>query len=303
MIEVKQKLRGFISMAGRISAKFGISSPRLQQRGITLLRQRQGTSASMDQFLLFGDSITQQALSQDWGFAFGAALADTYNRKLDVVNRGLSGYNTRQALQTVQQAIPTPSHARLRFLTIFFGANDARLPDTPGGPQQHIPLEEYKQNVKAIIHHPSVTAHDGVRIILITPPPVDERLCLANDKAGDPHFPDCVRRKAEVTAAYAAAIREVGREEHVKVLDFWSALILRSGGQVDDTIPTGSLEQPRNETLQGFLRDGLHLSPEGYRALFDELMNLVGREYPDQIPDKLPFVLPRWDDADAWKSS
>lgn len=45
----------------------------------------------MDQFLLLGDSITQQSFGQDRGFAFGAALSDAYVRRLDVVNRGLSG--------------------------------------------------------------------------------------------------------------------------------------------------------------------------------------------------------------------
>ncbi|EGP89416.1 unnamed protein product [Zymoseptoria tritici ST99CH_3D1] len=256
----------------------------------------------MDQFVLFGDSITQQACCQDLGFAFAAALADTYIRTLDVVNRGLSGYNSRQALQIVPRALPSPSQARVRFLAIFFGANDARLPDTPGGPQQHVPLDEYTANLKSIVNHPVVLAHEGVKLILITPPPVDERMCLANDKANDPSYPDVIKRKADITAKYAAAVRDIGREEGIKVIDFWSALILHSGGSVEDAVPTGSMELPRNVKLQAFLRDGLHLSPAGYRVLFDELMSLIGQEYPEEMPDKLPFVLPRWDDEKAWRA-
>lgn len=57
-------------------------------------------SAIMDQFLLLGDSITQQSFGQDRGFAFGAALSDAYVRRLDVVNRGLSGY-VRQSVELV----------------------------------------------------------------------------------------------------------------------------------------------------------------------------------------------------------
>ena len=50
----------------------------------------------MDQFILFGDSITQQAFSEH-GAPFGAALTDAYIRKLDIVNRGFSGYNSSHA--------------------------------------------------------------------------------------------------------------------------------------------------------------------------------------------------------------
>jgi hypothetical protein len=39
----------------------------------------------MDQFVLFGDSITQHSFSQENGFAFGAELSDQYARKLDVI--------------------------------------------------------------------------------------------------------------------------------------------------------------------------------------------------------------------------
>lgn len=124
----------------------------------------------MDQIILFGDSITQQSFNQDLGFGFGAALSDAYVRSIDVVNRGFSGYNTRQALHVLPRVLPPPEHARVRLMTVWFGANDARLPGTLGGPQQHVPLDEYKANVKALVNHANVQAHTGIRIILITPP-------------------------------------------------------------------------------------------------------------------------------------
>ena len=40
---------------------------------------------AMDQFVLFGDSITQHSFSQEHGFAFGAELSDQYARRLDVI--------------------------------------------------------------------------------------------------------------------------------------------------------------------------------------------------------------------------
>jgi lysophospholipase L1-like esterase len=253
----------------------------------------------MDWFLLFGDSITQQSFSQERGFAFGAALSDAYARRLDIINRGLSGYNTRQALDVLPIVVPKRSQASVRLLTIWFGANDARLPDTPGAPQQHVPLDEFMENIRAMATHPDVRGHEGVRMVLITPPPVDERKCILNE-------PDGVQssnRRAAVTKEYAQGVVSVGKELHVPVLDIWSIMIQRAGGSPTDPEPTGSIDMPANETLQEFLHDGLHLSPSGYRIVYDELMALIARTWPDQIPDALPFVLPRWDDMGVWQRS
>lgn len=47
---------------------------------------------------------------------------------------------------------------------------------------------------------------------------------------------------------------------------------------------------------------GLHLNPAGYGVLFQALMGVIAREWPDQTPDKLPMVLPAWNDLEAWKA-
>lgn len=150
----------------------------------------------MDQFILFGDSITQQAFT-DEGIPFGAKLSDAYIRKLDIINRGLSGYNTTQALRILPQLMPTPSQATVRLIWIFFGANDARLPDTPGGPQQHVPIATFYRNLEAMATHPCVLAHEGVRVILVTPPPIDEGMLEKAD--GDKYGARTLRRWAETT--------------------------------------------------------------------------------------------------------
>ncbi|KAK1910870.1 hypothetical protein P3342_008750 [Pyrenophora teres f. teres] len=122
--------------------------------------------APYEHFLLFGDSITQESFSQQRGFGFSAALQNAYIRRLDIVNRGFSGYNTRQALQILPAIVPPPDQARIRFMAVFFGANDASLPDAPN--KQHIPLDEFKANLRAIVSHPQIQAHDP-RIILVSP--------------------------------------------------------------------------------------------------------------------------------------
>ena len=256
----------------------------------------------MDQFILFGDSITQQSFSQDRGFGFGAALADIYARKLDVINRGLSGYNTSQALWVLPKIIPHTAQARVRFLTIFFGANDARLPNTPG-PSQTISLEQYKENLKAIVKHPVVDAQRkcGMRVILITPPPIDERLTIAADKVKYPGI-TVIRRTADNTARYAQVCRDVGAELDVPVLDIWTSILAQTGWASNTTVPLPGLRTVENAALATYLHDGLHFTGEAYKVLFQDLMTLIRVRFPDQVPERLPNGLPPWDDEEAWEN-
>ncbi|KAK3615102.1 hypothetical protein LTR56_026803 [Elasticomyces elasticus] len=270
-----------------------------------------------DRFILFGDSILQQSFSPHLTFPFGAALSDAYTRKFDISNRGFSGYNTLQALRALSLCLPNPNKANMRILFIMFGANDARLPNTPGGPDQHVPLEDFKSNIRHMVSHPSVTAHESVKIILVTPPPVDERKCLAADQEKLPtidnnngsHQQHPLRRTAATTATYAQALRSLGPELNIPILDIHRAMLALSGHSHLNTPPTsppyllpGSLEAPQNPTLQSFLSDGLHFTGEGYRLLFTELMLLIEREWPELMPGNLPLRLPAWDFQPAWKN-
>jgi hypothetical protein len=46
---------------------------------------------------------------------------------------------------------------------------------------------------------------------------------------------------------------------------------------------------------------GLHLTSDGYRVLFHEVMATISKTWPDQLPENLPMVLPSWDDPECWK--
>ncbi|KAK4546534.1 hypothetical protein LTR36_001751 [Oleoguttula mirabilis] len=259
----------------------------------------------LDQFVLFGDSITQQSFSQSpatGSFAFGAALADAYARKLDVVNRGLSGYCTVQAYRALPLCIPEPEAVRMRFLLVFFGANDARIAGSPGGPDQTVPLAEYKSNLRHIIEHPAVQVHEGVKIILVTTPPIDERKALRADQEKYPTLAmqRVLRRTAANTALYAQAARDLGEELGVPVLDIWSAMVARAGHSRHDPITPGSMEAPVNDTLQSYLHDGLHFTGEGYKVLYGELMALIERTWPEEMPARLRMKLPAWDNGKTW---
>jgi isoamyl acetate esterase len=46
-----------------------------------------------------------------------------------------------------------------------------------------------------------------------------------------------------------------------------------------------------------YLNIGLHFTSEGYKVMFDVVMETIRKNWPDQDPEKLPFVFPGWVDA------
>ncbi|KAH8812661.1 GDSL Lipase/Acylhydrolase family protein-like protein [Xylogone sp. PMI_703] len=243
--------------------------------------------APLEQFILFGDSLTEQSYSQLRGFAFGAELQAAYARRLDVINRGFSGYTTKNALEVISKALPTPEQASVRFLTIWFGANDANKNES-SDPYQYIPIDQYKRNLIELINHPSVKALSP-NIILLTPPPVEETvLDETRDQLGG--YTGVVRQ-AKDAAEYAEVVKQVGRETGVPVVDVWSAFMERSGWKAgsEEALP-GSAVLGKDKVLAELLHDGLHLGPEGYKIVFDELTKLIKEKWPAFPPYKMPYV-------------
>ncbi|RMZ00115.1 hypothetical protein D0860_08108 [Hortaea werneckii] len=286
-----------------------------------------GTASSS--IYLFGDSLTQYGYDQSQSFAWVAALSHHYSRKLAVINAGLSGYSTDKALSILPRILPTsssssspsssssaaatsPGTSQIKLFVLFFGANDARLPST-GAPEQHVPLESFKANLRAMATLPQLRQnHPGTKILLITPPPVDERLCEQDDAGKGIFYP---RRTAETTAMYAQAVRDVGTElvasasdgddgRDIAVLDLWDRF-MRVAGWVPGEPLVGSKEveqvDPGKGGLGGLLKDGVHLTGEGNRVLFTELVGTINRTWPELDAERLGFDLPYWGDGEAWK--
>ena len=42
---------------------------------------------------------------------------------------------------------------------------------------------------------------------------------------------------------------------------------------------------------------GLHFRPDAYRLLYNSMMDLIQKEWPDQAPDSLDFIFPAWPEA------
>ncbi|KAL2400949.1 hypothetical protein ABEF95_009874 [Exophiala dermatitidis] len=259
-------------------------SPDIRKRAMSHSPDLAASSRSMaprsktyPQFILFGDSITQGA-----SHVFQSSLQDWYMRRVDVLNRGFSGYTAPAGydnlLQFFPPVLPSSCFPRVQLMTIFFGANDACLPGNP----QHVSIEQYKQSLRDIVNFEGVKLHD-TKIILIVPAPVDEWQLATGE------------RKASTTAKYAAACREVGQELALPVLDLWTIFMLKAGWTEGSTDPLiGSKAAPKNKVFEELLSDGLHFTPTAYQLVFDELVKLIHEKLPDQLPENLPSIFPDW---------
>ncbi|KZV96498.1 SGNH hydrolase [Exidia glandulosa HHB12029] len=242
--------------------------------------------ASVDNIILFGDSITEVSW-QAGGLGF--LLADAYRRKLDVLNRGFGGYNTEWALPIFEQVIPKKDEqAHLpttRLVVIWFGANDAALPGSP----QHVPLERYKANLATMVsmlRDPSSEwyhAPERTKILLVTPPPIEEK-AIAHVLATVFNPPQPLDRQFDNTKLYAEAVKAVGAEHDVPVIDMWSAIWDAAGQNV--------------EALGQFLPDGLHLNAAGYKHAFDLIVDAIAKNWPELKHSDVKQVYPHWSNID-----
>lgn len=64
-----------------------------------------------------------------------------------------------------------------------------------------------------------------------------------------------MRRTAENTARYAEAVRQVGKQLNLPVVDVWTAFMKLAGMKQGETLP-GSSNVPQNEVLVRLMHDG-----------------------------------------------
>lgn len=105
-----------------------------------------------------------------------------------------------------------------------------------------MPLEEYSENLKALVHDPLITAHNA-KVLLIGPSPVNE------------HQLDVLVRLAERTKKFADASRAVAKELDVPVVDLWSVFMKRAGWKEGDPL-LGKTGVRGSDKLKEMLSDG-----------------------------------------------
>lgn len=130
-------------------------------------------------------------------------------------------------------------------LTIWFGANDACIEPSP----QHVPLEKFEANIRKMIDLVQSRSPE-TRILLITAPPVNTHRRKADLESRDP--PLALDRHFETSKQYAGAVKAIGDELGLGVVDAWSALWAACGQD--------------EAGFSQFSGDGLHLNERGYEV-------------------------------------
>lgn len=222
--------------------------------------------------MFFGDSITQHGFETEY-FGWLIILNKWWIRRADILNRGFSGYCTRWAKHAVDDVVISE---RPSLLFVFFGANDA----TDKQFFQHVPLDEYKANLAFIAKRARRAFGEEFPIALITPPPIWEpKLEIRNKDRGLP-----LDRSNVKALLYVNAVKEVGNELNIPVLDSWTLL----EGNTD------------NRAL--YLHDGLHLNQEGNSKLADATKKFIQKNFPQLTPEVLNMHLPDHSAIpDEWK--
>ncbi|KAG7663870.1 IAH1 [[Candida] subhashii] len=214
-----------------------------------------------DKFILFGDSITQFSCAQDGGYGLTPALQSEYVRKLDVINRGFTGYNSdhaRLVLPKILEAESNEQKNNIKVMTIFFGTNDAFQVEDDFNKIQAVPLNRYQENLCAMIE---LALEYNIYPIIIGP-------ALHHDKLGRKMLREGGRPtdKPMVTneryLEYSESAKAVAAQYNVGFVDCWHKFKKYEGW-------------PEEQVLDHFISDGIHFTPPAYEVLTAEVSRAV----------------------------
>jgi len=215
----------------------------------------------------FGDSLTQGCFNVEEG-CWAAILANRYRRKVDFVNRGFSGYNSRQAVHLLPRIYDPSESSLISAFLIWFGANDAVLP----GFKQNVEVREYEENLKTVVNFVKNSGVDSHKILLITPPCYDHaRWVSRKESLGVPESQ--VGRTPDRVQVYVEACRKLARNEKLTLVDTFKAMT--DYGNWKD-----------------LMLDGLHFNTKGASFIAD----LFATELDDKL-SKHPCIFPDNDEA------
>ncbi|KAJ2774760.1 isoamyl acetate-hydrolyzing esterase, partial [Coemansia nantahalensis] len=255
---------------------------------------------TFDVILAFGDSITQLGSDPQLG-GYVARLADLYQRQMDVVNRGLSGYNSSLARSVVDQVFPVTqpmaaagpalakrggsgsilpnrqsslpgTAATVQLCILFFGANDAVDPPAP----MHNPIDAYADNLRhfiGLLREPTSRHYSPkTRILIVTPPAVSDQMARETAKTMS------VFRQVNSasTKRYAERAIAVAREAGVPYVDLNSA--------IEDKVKQLAAGAGAYGGYERYLADGLHLTAGGYELVYDLIVAQIKAHWPEMLP-------------------
>ncbi|KAJ2160530.1 isoamyl acetate-hydrolyzing esterase [Coemansia sp. RSA 552] len=273
-----------------------------------------------DVLYAFGDSITQRGYDIDTG-GWVARLGQLYQRYMDVLNRGFQSYNTEAAREIVDRVFPVTSakstsegngpraqitskkskrgagggvytkrafewpedrkqslpgnNSVIQLCFIFFGANDAKVESA----ETYVPIDTFGDNLEYFISllQDSDSPHysPNARIVVITPPPAGDLLleAMAEYQGGE------VTSKNGITKEYAQRALGVAQQMNVASIDLYTEM----ENAVQEYVQ-GDGKSSQYAGYDKYLVDGIHLSYDGNKLLYDLIVDLVNTTWPEIMP-------------------
>eukprot|EP00548_Thalassiothrix_antarctica_P003873 CAMPEP_0194134068 /NCGR_PEP_ID=MMETSP0152-20130528/4146_1 /TAXON_ID=1049557 /ORGANISM="Thalassiothrix antarctica, Strain L6-D1" /LENGTH=262 /DNA_ID=CAMNT_0038829607 /DNA_START=161 /DNA_END=949 /DNA_ORIENTATION=- len=216
--------------------------------------------------LLLGDSLTQIG----WDGWVGE-LAHVYQRRADVINRGMSGYNTQWYLDYASSSdVWNQGKNDVRLITIFFGANDASHPEL--NPHHHIPVQEFESNLERLLMLCEEHYGKEVGILFLTAPPVvhKQRLAYQKQRYGDKATGN-LERNLTLSESYADATLRVATKHNKPSIHLWK-------------------EMQDEKEWESLFTDGLHFSKEGNQFVAKSITKQIAASYPDLSVTPCPIT-------------
>ena len=144
-----------------------------------------------------------------------------------------------------------------------FGANDAALP----GELQHVPLDRFSANLHRLVDWLHARFGPSLVLVLSSPPPLNDAQFAVH--CANQNRPRANRTNA-VTREYRDAVARVAEEKKVLFCDLYQ----------------------RMDAAEENFVDGLHLTAEGNRKLFEAVLATL----PSHVRDEMKPSFRHWKD-------
>jgi len=196
------------------------------------------TPTKPTRIVCLGDSVTKGARSgvepSDTFCAVLQKMLDSSQRPIEVINSGIGGHTTKDALARFERDVLAHEPATV---VIMFGLNDSWI--DAGKSASRLTVDQYRGNLQAML---SELKRRDIKVVLMTPNPA-----LA------PMYP---AERNLTLKPYVDVVRELARSEHLELIDLYARFAeLALEGVDPNTLFT----------------DAMHPNPAGHRLIAELL--------------------------------
>lgn len=201
--------------------------------------------------VMLGDSITKGVRSGVNAEQTFAALVENgllnHGNGARVINVGIGGERTDQALKRLDQVIKLPNDSQPDIVTVMYGTNDSYVDQ--GATTSRITVEEYRNNLQAIV---AQLLRRGILPVLMTEPRWSERAAV-NGLGENPN----IRLEP-----FVVACRETAAKWRVPLVDHYATWTDAKAAGID---------------LHAWTTDGCHPNPAGHQQLAELMLPVLKR--------------------------